>query len=122
MTLNGALPGTSPAAISGRSNAISFWIYRHGGLPLPDVVPDLAAAMMQNPDLRVLSLNGYHDIVTPFFRTELDLARLGANDHIATRFYFGGHMTYLDDTSQAQEKADLKAFYAAAVAAAADAQ
>jgi hypothetical protein len=31
-------------------------------------------------------------------------------------------MTYLDDTSQAQEKADLKAFYAAAVAAAADAQ
>jgi carboxypeptidase C (cathepsin A) len=113
---------TTPSTYVLLSNAIDFWTYRHGGLALPDVVPDIAAAMLQNPDLRVLSLNGYHDIVTPFFQTELDLARLGANDHIATKFYFGGHMTYLDDTSQAQEKADLKAFYAAAVAAAADAQ
>jgi len=33
--------------------------YWHDGLALPDVLPDLAAALALNPNLRVLSLNGY---------------------------------------------------------------
>jgi len=31
--------------------------------------------------------------------------------------YQGGHMTYLDDTGRAKEKADLATFYSAAIAA-----
>jgi carboxypeptidase C (cathepsin A) len=103
---------TTPSTYVLLGNAINTWNFHHGAEPVPDVMPDLAAALMLNPDLRVLSLNGYHDVVTPFYLTELDLARLGANANVSTRFYFGGHMTYLDDASQAQEKADLKAFYA----------
>jgi carboxypeptidase C (cathepsin A) len=101
---------TNPSAYTAVSNAIDTWNFSHDGLPLPDVVPDLAAAMAQNPRLQVLSLNGYHDLATPFFNTEKDLARLGANPNIATTFYRGGHMTYLDDGSRAIEKADLVQF------------
>jgi len=99
------------------SNAIATWDFRHDAMQLPDTIPDLAAAMTQNPQLKLLSLNGYHDLVTPFFVTEQDLARLPLADNVETRFYTGGHMTYLDDGSQVLEKADLRAFYASAIPA-----
>ncbi len=108
---------TTPSTYVLLSNAIASWNFSHDALQLPDTIPDLAAAMTQNPRLRLLSLNGYDDLVTPFFQTEQDLARLGAGSNVETRFYVGGHMTYLDDGSQALEKADLKAFYANATSA-----
>jgi carboxypeptidase C (cathepsin A) len=114
--LSSDLQYTTPSAYAVSSNAINTWNFTHDGLPLPDVIPDLAAAMAQNPTLQVLSLNGYHDLVTPFFQTEKDLARLGVNAHIQATFYRGGHMTYLDDRARPAEKADLVQFYQRAVA------
>ncbi|MFX8546879.1 hypothetical protein ABTM05_19685, partial [Acinetobacter baumannii] len=38
------------------------------------VILDLGAAMRENPNLKVYSLNGIYDIATPFFGTEYDLA------------------------------------------------
>jgi carboxypeptidase C (cathepsin A) len=97
------------------SAAIQSWDFHHDGAGLPDTIPDLAAAMAQNPQLQVLSLNGYHDLATPFFQTEQDLARLGANPNLQIKVYPGGHMTYLDDASRMREKSDLRAFYQHAV-------
>jgi carboxypeptidase C (cathepsin A) len=91
------------------SNAIATWDFSHDGRELPDAVPDLATAMALNPRLVVLSLSGYHDLATPFFQTERDLARLGARSTIVVRNYDGGHMTYLDDNSRRLERDDLKA-------------
>ena len=73
--------------------------------------------------MKVFSANGYHDLVTPFFVTENDIARLGTNatTNVTKRFYSGGHMTYLDDSSRALEKADVAQFYQAALAGAAKA-
>jgi len=88
-----------------------LWDFSHDGLALPDTIPDLAAALARNPGLKVLSLNGYHDLATPFYQTELDLARLGAQPGLRIQHYPGGHMTYLDDSSRPLEKADLAAFY-----------
>jgi carboxypeptidase C (cathepsin A) len=110
--LNNDLNYTNPSTYTISSNAINVWDFSHAGQQLPDTVPDLAAAMTHNTKLKVLSVNGYHDIVTPFYNTELDLARLGGNPNIAIHFYQGGHMTYLDDVARVQEKADLAAFYA----------
>lgn len=108
--LSNDLQYTNPSAYTAVSNAIDSWKFSHDGLALPDVIPDLAAAMAQNPKLQVLALNGYHDLATPFFQTERDLARLGASPNIAATFYRGGHMTYLDDASRVVEKADIVQF------------
>lgn len=102
---------SSASSYTASSNAIYYWDFSHDGQDVPDSVPDLAAAFALNPKLRVLSLNGYHDLATPFYQTEIDLARLGAAGHIVVRQYNGGHMTYLDDGSRPKEKADLVAFY-----------
>ena len=92
-------------------SAINIWDFSHAGRSLPDTVPDLAAALAQNPQLRVLAVSGYHDLATPFRTTELDLARLGADPRIQLRNYPGGHMSYLDDGTRVRQKADLAAFY-----------
>lgn len=97
------------------SNAINTWDFHHDGVGLPDVVPDIAAAMALNPSLKVLSVGGYHDLATPFFQTEKDLSRLGATPNITVKVYDGGHMTYLDDASRAKEKADVRSFYQSAL-------
>ena len=98
------------------SNAINTWNFAHDGHPLPDTIPDLSAALTQNPNLKIMSVNGYNDLATPFYQTQLDLGRLGAQPNIRVTFYSGGHMTYLDDTSRPLERADLGAFYQAALA------
>jgi carboxypeptidase C (cathepsin A) len=107
---------TNPSTYITLSNAIATWNFAHDGLALPDVIPDLAAAIAQNPKLQVLALNGYHDLATPFFQTERDIARLGVNPNVRTTFYRGGHMTYLDDRARVAEKADLVAFFLRATA------
>lgn len=111
-----ALKYSNPSNYTVLSNAINFWDFSHDGQVLPDTIPDLAAAFAHNPKLKVLSVNGYNDLATPFFQTELDLARLGSNPNIQTRFYSGGHMTYLDDVARVQQKADLVQFYQSALA------
>jgi carboxypeptidase C (cathepsin A) len=93
------------------SNAVNSWDFSHAGLALPDTLPDLAAALAQNPRLRVLAVSGYHDLATPFHLTEADLARVDAS-RVKIRNYAGGHMSYLDDTTRPRQLADLKAFYA----------
>lgn len=93
------------------SNAINFWDFSHAGRALPDTLPDLAAALAQNPRLRVLAVSGYHDLATPFHLTETDLARVDAS-RVKIRNYAGGHMSYLDDATRAAQLADMKAFYA----------
>jgi len=105
---------TNPSTYVVLGNQINLWNFSHAGMSFPDTIPDLAAAFAQNPSLKVFSANGYHDIVTPFYQTENDLARLAGTPGIATHFYQGGHMTYLDDTARVAEKADLAAFYHAA--------
>jgi len=96
-------------------NAIQIWNFHHDGRDLPDTVPDLASAMTQNPQLKVLAVNGYHDTVTPFHTTELDLARI-TSANVGVRNYVGGHMTYLENSSRRAMKADLTAFYGSALA------
>lgn len=97
------------------SGAINFWDFSHAGRPLPDTLPDLAAALAQNLRLRVLAVSGLHDLATPFHLTETDLARVDAS-RVRIRNYPGGHMSYLDDATRVQQLADLKAFYAQTLA------
>lgn len=94
---------------------IGVWNFSHAGQPYPDTIPDLLAALQLNPKLKVLASNGYHDLATPYFETEKELARLqtvsGLAPNLQVTFYQGGHMIYLDDVARPQMQADLVAFY-----------
>ena len=116
-TLLPALGYTNPTTYVMGSNAIATWDFTHAGRALPDVVPDLSAALALDPQLKVLFLGGEHDLITPFHQTELDVARLGAGAPVTLHFHPGGHMTYLDDGSRPLMKAELAAFYASATGA-----
>ena len=118
--MNAVLPAlgfTNPSTYVMTSDAIDTWNFSHGGRPLPDVVPDLGAAITLDPSLKILFLGGEHDLITPFHQTELDVARLSSDSPVALQFFPGGHMTYLDDGTRPLMKARLVAFYASAAGA-----
>jgi carboxypeptidase C (cathepsin A) len=118
--INAVLPDlgyTTPSTYVVTSDAIDTWNFSHGGRSLPDVVPDLAAALSLDPQLKILFLGGEHDLITPFHQTELDAARLGSGAPVTLHFHPGGHMTYLDDTTRPLMKVELAAFYAATTGA-----
>jgi carboxypeptidase C (cathepsin A) len=88
----------------------------------PNTAIDLGAAMRGNPYLKVLSLNGYYDMATPFFGTENDLGHMmlerGQQSNLNFRYYPAGHMVYLNPDALRQMKADLARWYDDAVSAA----
>jgi carboxypeptidase C (cathepsin A) len=93
----------------------SSWDFSHNGINPPNVAPDLADAMTQNPNLHVFSANGYYDFATPYFATVYTLKHLqlahALQSNITYGFYPAGHMIYLNDASLAQYKADLSRWY-----------
>ncbi len=98
------------------------WKHKAAGarrpLPTAYVAGDLAHAMRTNPDLKVLSVNGYFDFATPFFITEYDLAHMNLDPslrgNVQFLYYPSGHMIYLNTDALHQLKADLARFYDAA--------
>jgi carboxypeptidase C (cathepsin A) len=81
------------------------WDYKHkppGGdralIALPNVLPDLAVAMKQNPDLKVMVNGGYYDVSTPYFAGRFELRHLpipaNLKGNIEYRYYESGHMVY----------------------------
>jgi carboxypeptidase C (cathepsin A) len=95
------------------------WDFSHNGRWPTNTAPDLAAAMAQNPDLKVFSANGYYDFATPFFATVYTLKHLNLSpqlqQNITFGFYQAGHMIYLSEPALAQYKADLARWYDSAL-------
>lgn len=95
------------------------WDFSHNRREPPNVAPDLADAMTQNPGLRVFSANGYYDFATPYFATVYTLQHLSIapqlQKNITFGFYQSGHMVYLNDAALAQFKSDLARWYDSAL-------
>lgn len=83
------------------------WDYKHqppgAGRPLialPNVLPDLAVAMKQNPKMKLLVTGGYFDISTPYFAGRYELRHLPVpkelQANIAYKYYPAGHMVYVN--------------------------
>lgn len=81
------------------------WDYKHqppGGdrplIALPNVLPDLAVAMKQNPELKVMVNGGYYDVSTPYFEGVMELRHLpvppALQRNIEFFYYESGHMVY----------------------------
>ena len=83
----------------------SKWDYKHAPpgvsdplIALPNVLPDLAVAMKQNPDMKVMVNGGYYDISTPYFEGKMELRHLpvppALRGNIEYKYYESGHMVY----------------------------
>src|SRR6202453_4051992 len=74
-----------------------------------NVMLDLAAAMKQNPKLKLQLNGGYYDLATPYFAAMFELQQLpiekSLHANIETHFYTSGHMVYAHEP-------DLKALHA----------
>ena len=76
-----------------------------------NVAPYIERAMRQNRDLRVFSANGYYDMATPFFGTELTLAQPAFDrSRLSIHYYAAGHMMYIHEPSLEKLTADIRAF------------
>lgn len=110
-----------PYLVSARVAKDFDWDWKHkapgSNYPqnMPDVAVDLGAAMRINPHLKVLSLNGYYDMATPFFATEYDVSHMmlepAQKKNVEFRYYKSGHMVYLDPVSLHELHEDLASFY-----------
>jgi carboxypeptidase C (cathepsin A) len=85
----------------------SSWDYKHqapgGSRPLiamTNMLPDLAAAMKNNPNMRVLVTGGYFDVSTPYFEGVYELRHLpipaSLEKNIEYRYFESGHMVYVN--------------------------
>jgi carboxypeptidase C (cathepsin A) len=85
-----------------------------GEQPIVNSGVDLAQALVQDANLKVLVLNGYFDLATPFSATEYMMSHLGVppgtGSRIQMRYYEAGHMMYVNPPSLKKMKSDLDAF------------
>ncbi|HUO79849.1 MAG TPA: hypothetical protein VMU00_06880 [Steroidobacteraceae bacterium] len=95
------------------------WKWEHhapgGGLQMAvNTGYDLARALTEDPHLKVLVLNGYYDLATPFSATEYMMDHLGvgpdAHARISMKYYEAGHMMYIHGPSLERMHADVDAF------------
>jgi len=100
-----------------------LWDWKHstddqGQQISADTSVDLAAAMRENPNLKLLAVNGLYDLATPFAGAEYDIGHmlLGPKErqNIRYTYYPAGHMMYIDPPSARQLHSDLVAFYTGA--------
>jgi len=98
------------------------WSFQHkapeGQQPIADTSSDLADAMRQNPRMKIMSVNGYYDLATPFNGADYEFRHMAIEPqlqgNIRYAYYEAGHMMYIDPASARQLHADLAQFYASA--------
>jgi carboxypeptidase C (cathepsin A) len=101
----------------------SSWDFTHKApndrQQIADTSVDLANAMRQNPRMKILSVNGYYDLATPFGGAEYEFEHMALEPQLQANirytYYPAGHMMYVDPTSARMLKANLTEFYNSAM-------
>jgi carboxypeptidase C (cathepsin A) len=90
------------------------WDWGSGIEGLPTTATGLRAAIVQNPYLKILVMEGYYDLATPYHAANytMDHLDLGSNyrKNISYAAYESGHMVYVDSGMHAKMKRDLVSF------------
>ncbi|MDQ7049159.1 MAG: hypothetical protein Q9M92_06290 [Enterobacterales bacterium] len=112
------VPAKQKYAVFGNVFTQWDWGHRQPGagfkLPMPNTSIDLAYAMTKNPNMKVLFMQGYYDLATPYFTTKYLISHLNissaARKNITEAYYDAGHMMYVHDDSLVKFKTDLAEF------------
>ena len=87
-----------------------WWDFKHKppGYPFQvpgatNVMPDIANAMKQNPNLKVMVNGGYYDLATPYYESWYEMHHLPMPDNLMNNiefhYYQSGHMVYAHQDS-----------------------
>jgi len=90
------------------------WDWGPAGRGFPDTATALREAMVENPYLKVLVLEGHYDLATPYFAAEYTMDHLDLSPkyraNISFGFFEAGHMVYLPAEGQKKMKEDVAGF------------
>jgi len=93
------------------------WDWGNAAEGPPDTSVDLRAAMVKNPYLKVLVMEGNYDLATPYFAVHDTMNHLDLTDsyrkNISFTTYQAGHMVYLRQADLQKMKTDYANFIAA---------
>jgi len=114
-------PTDQPYHINAYTNQDFHWNWNRqaDGRILPfqnaSVSPDLEDIMLKNPYMKVLMLNGYFDLATPFFAIEYTMNHIGSNipnlsERVSEKYFNAGHMMYIQKESLPVFKSEISDF------------
>jgi carboxypeptidase C (cathepsin A) len=95
-------------------SGFSSWEWGSAIQGFPDTATALRQAITKNPYLKVLVMEGYYDLATPYYAANYTIDHLdlgpGYRKNISFATYDSGHMVYLHVPSLAKFKQDVASF------------
>jgi len=94
--------------------AFQKWDWGEAVKGFPNTAPGLRAALVKNPYLKVLVMEGYYDLATPYAAANYSIDHLNLTPeyrkNISFATYEAGHMVYVEERSRAKMTKDLVEF------------